>query len=126
MFRNFRHRMITVLLALTSLLFSQLAVAAYICPGKVSNAAQTGMPCTDAMAMVTDESHPNLCRAHCQADQQKADTYQIPVLAVLPDLIADYANARIFSAASVEQLQTTLLIRTTAPPLAIRHCCLRL
>ena len=126
MFRNFRHRMITVLLALTSLLFSQLAVAAYICPGLGSNAAQASMPCADAAAMAADESQPNLCRAHCQAGQQKADNYQQPVLASLPRSGADYLATRILSQPPGAPLQTPLLRRTTAPPLAIRNCCFRI
>lgn len=126
MLRNFRHRLITVLLALTSLLFSQLAVAAYVCPGIGSNVAQASMPCADAMATATDESQPNLCRAHCQAGQQKADTYQPPVLASLPRSGADYLATQILSEPPGASLQTPHLRRITAPSLAIRNCCFRI
>ena len=132
MLRNPRHRFITVLFALMSLLFAQLALAAYSCPGSGSRAAevaamaQQGMPCVESMTMAMDEKQPSLCDAHCQADQQTSSTYQIPALASLPDLGADYLTPRILPAPPGAPLQAPLLRRTTAPPLAIRNCCFRI
>ncbi len=126
MFRNSRRRLFTVLFALASLLFAQLALASYVCPGSGSKVVEASMPCAELMSMAMDEEQPNLCQAHCQASQQKADTYQTPVLASLPADGADYLSTRILASASGVPLQAPLLRRTTAPPLAIRNCCFRI
>lgn len=125
-----RHRFATVLVALVSLLFMQLALAGYSCPGvqsKVQQAAamaQAGMPCAGSMSMAMDEEQPGLCHAHCEAGQQASDNHPLQVLAVaLP-------AGLVFERVSLEPLirnapQASLLARATAPPLAIRNCCLR-
>ena len=67
MLRNRRNRLITVLFALMSFLFAQLALAGYSCPGSGSRAAevaamaQQGMPCVESMTMAMDEKQPSLC-----------------------------------------------------------------
>ena len=132
MVRNHRHRLITVLFALMSLLFAQLALAGYACPGsgskvaEVSAMTEAGLPCAESMSMVVDEDQPNLCHAHCQAGQQTADTYQIPLLASLPHFGPDYLTTRMLPAPPGAALQALLLKRTTAPPLTIRNCCFRI
>lgn len=84
MTRNRRTRLITVLFALLSLLFMQLAVAGYACPGtgsKIAEAAamaEAGMPCAESMPLSMDDQQPNLCHAHCQAGQQSADKHELP------------------------------------------------
>ena len=135
MIRNRYHRFITVLFALMSLLFMQLAVAGYACPGKadklaraavVAEMATAGMPCAESMALTMDEEQPSLCQAHCKADQQSTDKYQVPGLAALDDLATALPSPRIAPVPLGAPLQAPLLRRTTAPPLAVRHCCFRL
>lgn len=126
MFRNARHRLITVLFVLSSLLFAQLALAVYVCPSSGANVFEASLPCAESMRMAADEAQPNLCHAHCQASQQKADSYQTPVLASLSHHGADYLVSLIPPSPPGETLQATLLSRTTAPPLAIQNCCLRI
>ena len=126
MFRNSRHRLFTALFALMCLLFAQLALAGYVCPGSGSKVAAASMPCAESMGMTMDEEQPSLCHAHCHAGQQKADIHQMPVLASLPDHGADYQTNRVFAISPGAPLQAPLLRRTTAPPLAIRNCCFRI
>ncbi|HSV53758.1 MAG TPA: hypothetical protein VLJ57_16695 [Burkholderiaceae bacterium] len=131
-----RPRQFIALLALASLLFMQLAVASYACPGAPSSKvaelaelaamAQAGMPCAETMSFSMDETQPNLCRAHCQAGQQTADKYEMPPLAsaglaniVYAPLIAPFISTG-------ASLQAPLLRRATAPPLAVQHCCFRI
>ena len=129
MYRNQRSRFLTVLFALFSLLFMQLAVAGYVCPGtgsKVAGAvamAEAGMPCAESMAMNMDDEQPNLCQAHCQADSQSSDTYQLPLMVALDTLPTLRVAMPLLYAMS---LQPPHLRRTTAPPLAIRNCCFRI
>ena len=129
-----RHRLFTVLLALCSLLFMQLAVAGYSCPGvepraqEVEAMAQAVMPCGESMAlaMATDDAQPNLCQAHCQSAQACGDNPapQVPVAAV------DHGALNMSPLADAVPMrsapQASLLARATAPPLAIRNCCLRI
>lgn len=132
MTRNRRHRLITVLFALTSLLFMQLAVAGYICPGSASKIAEAaamaeaGMPCAESMPLSMDDEQPSLCHAHCQASQQSADKHELlsPVsMGVLP---ADFSLQVAIPVFSEAPLQEPHLQRTTAPPVSIRNCCFRL
>ncbi|MES2188512.1 MAG: hypothetical protein V4454_00195 [Pseudomonadota bacterium] len=132
MLGNRRNRLITVLFALFSLLFMQLAVAGYACPGTGSKATEiaamteAGMPCAESMTMNMDDTQPNLCHAHCQVGQQSADKYQTsypPALDTLPTQWTVVVPVPHFATAP---LQPPHLHRTTAPPLAIRNCCFRL
>lgn len=131
-------RLITVFIALVSLLFMQLAVAGYACPSvqlKVAEAATMDaakMPCTESMSMSMaigmdmDDEQPNLCLAHCQDGHQTADRYELPVpldiSAVPVSFLVPYITPVFLGA----PLQPPHLKRTTAPPLAIRHCCFRI
>lgn len=122
----------TVLFALVSLLFMQLAVARYACPGTASKAAEisamteAGMPCAYSMAMNMDDAQPNLCHAHCQVGQQSADKYQTPSPPAIDTLPADLTLQVAIPLFALAPLQPPHLLRTTAPPLAIRNCCFRL
>lgn len=132
MTRNRRHRLITVLFALFSLLFMQLAVASYACPGTASKAAEisamaeAGMPCAQSMTVNMDEDQPNLCKAHCQAGHQVADKYQLPAPVALPALLPGFLIPVVAPVLQEAPMQAPHLVRTTAPPVSIRHCCFRL
>ena len=124
-----RLRFATVLVALASLLFMQLALAGYSCPGVESQVqqaaamAEAGLPCAGAMSMMDDEQ-PGLCHAHCQAGQQASDNHpmQLPAVALTAGLAFD----RVFLQPAIRSApQAPLLTRATAPPIPIRNCCLR-
>ena len=130
-----RHRLLTVLVALVSLLFMQLAVAGYVCPAwmlgmkaQVTDAsAHAGMPCAGSMSKIDkDDSQPALCHAHCQSDQQSADTYQLPDLPVMPAIAPVFRQQDVLLISWGVQRQAPLLQRTTAPPLSVRNCCFRI
>ena len=125
-----RNRFATVLLVLASLLFMQLALAGYSCAGiesRVQQAAamaEAGMPCAGSMPMSMDDEQPALCHAHCAAGEQASDNHPLQMPAVA--LPAGFALERVaLQPASRGAPQAALLTRTTAPPLAIRNCCLR-
>lgn len=124
-----RTRLITALFALLSLLFMQLAVASYACPGaasKVAAMADARMPCVEPMSLNMDDAQPNLCHAHCQTGQQTADKYELPSLPTVALIGPGFtlaATIRVFSGAP---LQVPDLKRATAPPVVIRNCCFRI
>jgi hypothetical protein len=114
-------RLAAAVIAVFSLLFTQLALASYVCPGSVTMADMShcaGM----------DKAQPGLCHASGHAAHQsldKPDLPQIPpfhavgpvLTIIVPDLAAHTPPA--LPAAP-------LLARAAAPPLAIRHCCFRI
>ena len=130
--RNRRFRLISAMFLLINMLFMQWAVASYVCPALASKSsditamADAGMPCAGAMSADLDSTQPNLCQAHCQASQQTADKHELPAPVAVFAFLTSYLLPDIFPVFSGPALQATQLERTTAPPLAIRHCCLRL
>ena len=127
-----RIRLKGALVALVSLVFMQLAVAAYVCPGKGANVseiavmAEAGMPCADSVSVVIDGVQPNLCQAHCKAEQQSADTYQLPSLVSLSALLTVYPAPVTAPLPPGLPIQMPLVQRSTAPPLTVRNCCFRI
>lgn len=127
-----RHRYVTVLVALCSLLFMQFAVAGYACPGfdarvqDISAMAQAGMPCAQEMSTLPDEDQPNLCSAHSLSAQPAGGSDSLQVPTGLVDHNAFFAAPA--SIRFVERMtsRAPLLAQATAPPLAIRNCCWRI
>ena len=117
-------RLLVALCAIASLLFTQLAVAAYACPGAPAAASVSAIH-SDCNA--TDLPDPGLCRAHCL---QQAQSIEKPVALSFPSAPATGLHAPYLPVTSEPFVQATgqesLLVRATAPPLAIRHCCLRI
>lgn len=126
-----RHRVVTVLLALVSLLFVQLAVAGYACPvddaghSSAAAVAVAGMPCADQMSSVADSEQPGLCHAHCHSGQQTVDTQPLtPMGAAAAGFIYIIEPAQL--ALPRRPAPAPSLLRATEPPLAVRNCCFRL
>lgn len=126
-----RHsRLVTALVALVTVLFMQLAVAAYACPGLqpqevADTSAMQGMPgCEDAV----DAVQPGLCHAHTQAGNQSLDKPPMPDVApsaaiVLVPMINDIDIAlRPIST----HAEAPWLMRGSTPPLSVRNCCFRI
>ena len=89
---------------------------------------KAGTPCAESMAlaMTTDDAQPNLCQAHCQSVQASSDNPapQVPVAALDHGALI---MSRVAIAPPLRSApQASLLARATAPPLAIRNCCLRI
>lgn len=130
-----RFRFAAALVALFSVLFTQLAVAAYACPrmqiaqamesiAAPAAAAHDEMPGCAGM----DAQESPQCQDHGQAGTQSLDKPELPnvspfITAILVQAIAhgDLAFPSTTSASS-----SLSLTRTTAPPLSIQHCCFRI
>ena len=124
-----RHRLITVLFALFSLLWTQLAIAGYACPAE-TKAIQTaamaaaGMPCADDTAM--DMEQPGLCNAHCQPTQKTVEKVQAPTPmgAVATGFTYSLEPSRVSAPRPLSQSPS--LLRSSAPPISVRNCCFRI
>jgi hypothetical protein len=121
------------------LLFAQMAIAAYACPGIASASSDrpaatvaSSLPMADCDGMggasgaALDPAAPNLCAEHCKFGQQsdQAATLSVPVVALallytVPPMPAQAAAPRP-SAASISALVAA------SPPHAIAHCVYRI
>ena len=86
MYRSFVARLTTTFVVVLSLLFSQLALANYVCPAETDPAAMatmmaSGQPCRDM-----DQAHPALCHEHGAASPQSFEPIKAPA-ATLPMLV---------------------------------------
>ncbi|MGE3347755.1 MAG: hypothetical protein AB7I35_10005 [Ramlibacter sp.] len=125
-----RHRCWAVLIASVHLLFAQVALAQYACPGFTSPAAQTASaeavsPCQEMMAAHAT-SQP-LCQAHCKGDPQSTHTTAVPAVA-LPALLSTLPAPPVLTllpSGSSSPLPPWMR-RVVHPPATIRNCCWRL
>ena len=128
-----RHRSLTALIARFGMLFMQLAIASYACPGlqgegsreaKMGTAPMQAMPGCDQ----SDPVRPALCHAHCLDGKTSLDKPQTPVAspaAIIVSTILTPLEPHL-PAASPGATPDFELRRITSPPIAIRHCCFRL
>ena len=126
---------------IASLLFLQLATAAYACamhstPPADSNMAATasmaGMPCAEAMAgadMATmDADQPGLCHEHCKGGSQTIEPAATLALAAPAMVVLFVITAPAAPAGGASGWQLGQVERDSAPPPphAILHCCFRI
>jgi hypothetical protein len=128
---------LAAIVALISLLFMQFAVAAYACPnldgGHVVSAmeatsatASHGMPDCDGM----DMEQPSLCQAHALTGNQSLDKPPVPQVSPFMATVwfAIPLRTEAETSGNTFRIVTSAfgLKRSTAPPLAIQHCCFRI
>ncbi|WP_228893955.1 hypothetical protein [Pseudoduganella aquatica] len=122
-------RVFAALLTVLSLLFTQLAVAAYACPDLVME-AMAAKVMQDAMPGCTEMNvgKPGLCQAHCASGHQSLDAPATPHIGafIATGMVAVIPIRVVFDSELPTLVSSTLLARSTAPPLAIRHCCFRI
>lgn len=129
------------------LLFAQLAVAAYACPGAVSMGAQMSMTgsteadagkvsmdvasqsmsnCEDMVMEALDPQNANLCAEHCKFGQQsdQASTLTVPAAILLALYFAPLEPAPKASLRPAAATPSALV--ATSPPHTILHCCFRI
>lgn len=70
MLRRPLHRLTTACFAVIALLFSQLALANYVCPGQADAAAMTRMVAAGEPCAGMDAAQPTLCHQHANAVPQ--------------------------------------------------------
>ena len=125
-----RPRIVTALVVLVSMLFMQLAVAAYACPAQeISHAlevakAMAEMPDCSEM----DKEQPNLCHAHEQFGNQSLDKPNMPdVASIAPSMLAgSFYVIDLHHQSTPGRAPPPYLAKSTAPPIAIQHCCFRI
>ena len=132
-----RSRHVTALFALFTVLFMQLAVAAYACSPlqtvQVNDMIAMDMHAGEHEGMagcegMADIEQAALCHAHCEPASQSLDKPAMPdvspsVAVLLVPFIADIdiANRPVST-----RVEASWLMRGAAPPLSIRNCCFRI
>lgn len=117
------------------LLFAQMAIAAYACPGLVSASASASASVAatsekaaacDDMSGAMDPSFPNLCAEHCKYGQQSDQANTLTLPAVL--LVALYSTPSVQEIAPSPRLAGAAMSTLVAasPPHAILHCVYRI
>jgi hypothetical protein len=123
-------RVVAALIAVFSMLFMQLAVAAYACPMETAGNAKASVEMRQAMPDCSgmDMQQATLCAVHAHPSDQSLDRPQLPAVSpfVASGLVATLVQAEVAIAPAFSLPNDTFLIRSTSPPLAIRHCCFRI
>jgi len=126
-------RILAAIVAIFSLLFMQLAVASYACPG-VALPGQAGasmvnmaldMPDCEGM----DKEQSTLCHVYVHGEPSKQSLAKSPVPDIQPFvplvLVAVLPFADVAALPTAAPFVPITLARSTAPPIAIRNCCFR-
>ena len=118
-------RKLVSLLGIVAVVFAQLAVSAYACPMQFIGDDDT-VAAFEPNSSGRDAESPALCQKHCENGQQIINDAPQPLAAVTsapaPDVTPTINQAEQSSAVAV----SPSLLRVTAPPLAVRNCCLRI
>lgn len=123
------HRLVAALIALVSLLFMQLAVAAYACP---MQAHETAAPMADCQGMDgmdgMDGMNASLCQAHAQPVKQSLDKASTPAVQpfIASTVLAEVAGLDQLMPRSASIAPASIPAAGAAPPIAILHCCFRI
>lgn len=78
MARRSIHRLTTTFLVVLSLLFSQLALASYVCPGQGDAEAMAAMMAAGEPCAGMDEVQPTLCHQHSAGTAQSFEVIKLP------------------------------------------------
>lgn len=143
-----RYLRLLSLVLVTTLLYAQIAVAAYACPGLARAATtntsmvpsasstetggdQTGVSTSEqtddcaGMPGGIDPSAPKLCADHCNYGQQSDQTPNLSVPPVLLNPLYIAPPMPLPSMPAQPPAELSALVRGS-PPLAILHCCFRI
>jgi hypothetical protein len=125
-----RIRLVSAVVALLSLLFMQVAMAAYACPNLIpaQNTPMldsSGQPMADCQE--ADKQSPALCYADAHKQTPSLDKPDAP--SVMPFVATGFALPLLWpegAASKPNPAPVFLHTSGTSPPIAIRHCCFRL
>lgn len=75
------HRLTIAFFVVLSLLFSQLALASYVCPGPAQMHAMAAMADNGGPCEGMDPTQPVLCHQHCTDPAKNVEAVKLPVAA---------------------------------------------
>jgi hypothetical protein len=125
MLRHFANRLATALVVVLSLLFSQLALANYVCPVQADAVAMgasmaSGQPCEGM-----DKAQPALCHAHGADASQSFEAVKVPA-PTLPMLVQVLELPLVLDADDAVAAPTAAIREPQPPPDPLYLATLRL
>jgi hypothetical protein len=115
MHRRSFHRLTTSLAMVLSLLFSQLALANYLCPGQAAAGVMAEMMAAGEPCEGMDQAQPVLCHQHSASAAQSFAAVKLPV-ASLPMVVQVLVMPVVLDAAEAEILPATSAPEARPPP----------
>jgi hypothetical protein len=125
MLRRSTHRLTTTFFVVLSLLFSQLALANYVCPAQADAAAMAEMMAAGEPCEGMDLAQPVLCHQHSAGAAQSFEAVKLPV-ASLPMVVQVLVLPLVLDAVEAESLTATSAPEARPPPDPIFLSTLRL
>ena len=115
MYRRSTHRLTTTFFIVLSLLFSQVALANYVCPGQADAAAMAEMIAASMPCEGMDQAQPVLCHQHSAGAAQSFDAVKLPV-ASPPMVVQVIVLPLVLAAIEAEALPATSAPEARPPP----------
>lgn len=115
MFRYSVHRLTTTFFVVLSLLFSQLALANYVCPAEADAAAMVEMMASGEPCAGMDPVQPVLCHQHSAEAAQTSEAVKLPVVS-LPMVVQSFVLPLALQAAEAHARPATFATAVRPPP----------
>ena len=123
MFKRHAHRLTTTFFVVLSLMFSQLALANYVCPpafmaptpAPMAMEMAGGEPCESMDMAAMDQEQAVLCHQHCANAPQSFDPVQVPALS-LPAVVQVLVVPVLLDAGTSESVLFAHAGRERPPP----------
>ena len=115
MSRRSLHRLTTTFFVVLSLLFSQLALANYVCPGQANAAAVAQMVAAGEPCEGMDQVQPVLCHQHSAGAAQSFEAVKLPAASV-PMVVQVLVLPILLDAVLAEALPATSSSEAHPPP----------
>jgi len=115
MLRRSAHRLGATMFVMLSLLFSQLALASYACPGQADVAAMAEMMAAGQPCEGMDPAQPVLCHQHCAGAAQSFEAAKLPA-ASLPMVVQVLVLPPVLEAVEADVLPAASAPEARPPP----------
>lgn len=115
MFRRHLHRLTTTFAVVLSLLFSQLALAAYVCPGQADVQIMAEMMMAGEHCSDMDVQQPVLCHQHATDPSQTVEVAKLPPVS-LPVLVQVLELPLVLDADAARNLPLAATPEARPPP----------
>lgn len=115
MIRRRLHRLTTAFFVVLSLLFSQLALANYVCPGATDTLVMAEMMAAGVPCEGMDQAQPTLCHQHSAGAAQSSEAVKVPVPS-LPAIVQVLVVPLVLDAAQAVDVPVAATSEVHPPP----------
>lgn len=120
-----RNRLLTTFFVVLSLLFSQMALASYVCPAEADTAAMAVMMAAGEPCSGMDQVQPVLCHQHSAGADQSFEAVKVPAPS-LPMIVQVLIVPSVLQAAKAVSIPQAAVAQARPPPDPIFLSTLRL